>query len=206
MQTQSLMERLKEDTRKAHDSAEGSKLQAELGSGSIALETYRDYLGQLYLIHKALETGIKRNLQLQALNRTLTTDHFQEEVLAKDLKAIGVDCSSIQPLQSTKELIDSIEEHSKSCPPALLGYHYVLLGSKHGGKYLAKRLQDQFQFQDGIGCRYFDPFGQTFMPLWLEFKNSMNENIEDENQQAQIVRAARAMFSGIERICLEIYV
>lgn len=204
MQTLTLMERLKEDTRKAHESAEGNKLQAELGSGAIPLETYKTYLSQLYLVHKALENGIKSTLSASAFSDALTQDHYQEEILHRDLKAMGVDCEIIKPLNGTNQLIEKIDEYAKTCPPALLGYHYVLLGSKHGGKYLAKRLQDQFNFADGVGCKYFDPYGQAFMPLWLEFKKKMNESAGDEAEQKKIIEAASGMFRGIQQICDEI--
>ncbi len=204
MQTLTLMERLKEDTRKAHDSAEGNKLQAELGSGAIPTDTYKAYMSQLYLVHKALENGIKSSIPSTAYRDALTDDHYQEPFLFNDLKALGVDCGSIKPLKGTAKLLEKINEYATSCPPALLGYHYVLLGSKHGGKFLAKRLQDQFKFEDGVGCKYWDPYGQSFMPLWLEFKKKMNEGAGDESEQHQIIEAASDMFTGIQAICDEI--
>lgn len=204
MQTLTLMERLKEDTKAAHNSAEGNKLQAELGSGAIDRETYQAYMSQLYLLHKALENGIKSSIAASAYRDAITNDHYQEPILHNDLKALGVDCESIKPLKGTSKLIENIDEYTESCPPALLGYHYVLLGSKHGGKFLAKRLQDQFKFADGVGCKYFDPYGQAFMPLWLAFKQKMNDNAGDEREQQKIIEAAKGMFTGIQQICDEI--
>ncbi len=198
------MERLKEDTKAAHNSAEGNKLQAELGSGAISPERYQAYMSQLYLVHKALENGIKSTIPASAYRDAITDDHYQEPFLFNDLKALGVDCSSVKPLKGTAKLLENIDEYSKSCPPALLGYHYVLLGSKHGGKLLAKRLQEQFKFADGVGCKYFDPYGQAFMPLWLEFKQKMNDGAGDEREQQKIIEAAKGMFIGIQEICNEI--
>lgn len=199
------MERLKEDTRLAHDSAEGSKLQSELASGTIPLDTYRNYLGQIYLIHRALESGIKRNItQCAIIGNSLSESHYQEGFLSGDLKALGVTTDDIMPTPATRAVLEKIEKHTTACPAALLGYHYVLLGSKHGGKYVAKRLQDRFNFADGIGCKYFDPYGQTFMPLWMEFKQRMNESVCSDHEQEQIIIAAREMFTTIQQMCFDL--
>lgn len=202
---QSLMERLKEDTRQAHDSAEGSKLQSELANGTIPLETYKQYLGQIYLIHRALERGIKSNIaNCPIIRNSLSDSHYQESFLSSDLSALGVKGEEIKPMPSTRAVMEKIEKQSRECPAALLGYHYVLLGSKHGGKYVAKRLQERFNFEDGIGCKYFDPYGQTFMPLWLEFKKQMNESECSDNEQEQIICAAREMFGVIQQMCVDL--
>lgn len=202
--TPSLMELLKEDTRSAHDSAEGSRFQSALTSGNIPLESYKAYLEQIYLIHHALESSMQRNRSHPALNMVVSDVQYQEPIISQDLRALGVERDKIQPIEATKRFLREMEGKADALPAALLGYHYVLLGSKHGGKFVARNLQTKFNFENGIGCKYFDPYGGSFSGHWQEFKCSMNAISCSEAEQSEIVGAARAMFLAIQQICIEL--
>ncbi len=195
----SLMEKLKESTRSMHNSAESSKFQSWLAHGKLSESVYADYLEQLYLVHSLLEGEIKNSGQESAA--ILTDNQLQEPFLRNDLEHFGRhQLGDSIALESTKKLLESIRKLSESCPVALLGMHYVLLGSKHGGKFIAKSCQDSYKLTDGIGAKYFDPYGQNFMPLWKNFKESMNRLELTEIQEEELCQAAGDMFLAIAEI------
>lgn len=196
------MERLKEDTRAAHDSAEGSRFQSALASGNISIGGYAAYLSQIYLVHKTLESCIRAN-KSEALSAVVADVQYQEPILDKDLAVLEIDPETIKPLAATQALLDEIEQNAVAKPLALLGYHYVLLGSKHGGKFVAHNLNKRFGFS-GAGCRYFDPYGSEFSGHWQEFKRQMNGIACSVDEQEDIVQSARAMFAAIAAICNEL--
>ncbi|MFX9692342.1 biliverdin-producing heme oxygenase, partial [Acinetobacter baumannii] len=74
--------------------------------------------------------------------------------------------------------------------PALLGSHYVLLGSKHGGKYIAHSLQSKYHLNEGKGAIYFDPYGTNFQQIWKSFVAGMNElPLGSEDEEAMVLAA-----------------
>lgn len=198
---QPLMDRLKESTKSMHDSAESSQFQSKLANAHLAPEVYADYLEQLYLIHSKLEEEIRSHQgKEKPWAEIVTKQQLQEQFLKDDLDHFGRRADNIKALAATRNLLNKIEQLSQSCPVALLGMHYVLLGSKHGGKFIAKNCQQAYQLSDGQGVIYFDPYGQTFMSIWKTFKEEMNKLALDENQSKQICDAAASMFLAVGQI------
>ncbi len=199
--TATLMETLKKSTAAMHDSAEGSPFQSLLTKAKLPKEVYADYLAQLYLLHGALEQELRRHASTAAV---VSPAEFQEEFLKQDLTSLGRRPEDSKPLSSTSKLLADIEVCSKECPEALLGMHYVLLGSKHGGKFIAKNMQSAYGLQDGLGSVYFDPYGPTFMSIWKQFKEQMNQLDVSPAVTEAISTAAGQMFNRITEIGLEL--
>lgn len=200
LQMSTLMELLKETTAPMHNSAEGSPFQGMLANGKLSRRTYTQYLEQLLLIHAAIEQEVRahQNKGTRSL-QVVEEKQFQENFLRADLKAFGANPDSAQALESTKVLLAEIERFSKETPEALLGLHYVLLGSKHGGKFVARNLKTVYELEDA-GAVYFDPYGQTFMELWKKFKQDMNDlNLEQTTTKA-VCKGAELMFVRITEI------
>lgn len=194
-----IMERLKESTAKMHDAAESSNFQAYLTQGKLPQSVYADYLEQLYLIHRKLEEGIAGS----QFPHIVSKEQYQQDFLEKDLKHFGRDASSVKALSSTQKLLDEIAGCQKNAPVALLGMHYVLLGSKHGGKFVAKNCQDAYKCGED-GTIYFDPYGSNFMPIWKSFKESMNALELSESDSAALCKAASQMFESVGEIGAEL--
>jgi heme oxygenase len=205
MENTGLMERLKDSTRAIHDSAESSQFQGHLTNGALPQNVYADYLAQLYLVHSYLEQEINKHSASGAcFAGVLTSDQLQVPFLKEDLQNFGRSTDEITPLNATKKLLDLMTALSKSQPVALLGMHYVLLGSKHGGKFVARNCQEAYKLPDGRGAKYFDPYGPNFMPIWKSFKESMNNLNLNESDSAQTCDAAAKMFSAIGEIGAEL--
>jgi heme oxygenase len=191
---------LKESTRSVHNEAETSDFQRQLGTGSISLEAYKAYLSQLFLVHNALERGLAASSET---NEIATPWQFQTDYLERDLKTLGVYTGDIQPLTPTSEILFRIEQNARSNPLALLGYHYVLFGSKHGGKYIAVQIRKKFGFE-GEGCLYFDPYGTTFQNHWLEFRAGLDKVNTSESSAQIVLDAAKEMFQYFGKLGIEL--
>jgi heme oxygenase len=199
MDNTGLMEKLKDSTRAMHDSAEGSQFQGRLANGALPRQLYIDYLEQLYLVHSKLEQAIRKTAGDKTKN-IVSDDQLQEPFLRQDLESFGKSVQEIKPLSATSKLLSQIDELAKTCPVALLGMHYVLLGSKHGGKFVAKTCQDSYNLVDGKGALYFDPYGPNFMPIWKTFKESMNDLPLEDGEIDKVCSAAGQMFNSIGEI------
>lgn len=200
MTEQTLMENLKSTTRADHDSAEGHDFQRLLFSGQLPYETFCDYVGQLFVLHKALEDELKVALKDERVKRVLGDWQYQEGFLTKDLTALGRKSADCKPLPATAKIIEAIKETGKKHGIALLGYHYVLLGSKHGARMICPNLKKAYNLDGQGGTLYFDPYEGKFMQLWGEFKESMNANELNEAETAEILNAAKLMFRAMGEI------
>lgn len=198
---QTLMERLKESTMVKHDSAEGSQFQGDLVYGKLSQPLYIKYIGQLFLIHRSLEAQIRKYHEAgQDWTSVVTARQLQEGFLRKDLTYFSVEPQTIVPLVQTKEFLGIMESFAGRCPESLLGFHYVLLGSKHGGKFVAKNVRSSYKLPDDAGALYFDPYGLGFAELWKDFKESMNALSLTDDQITEMCGAAGAMFVGISNV------
>lgn len=187
---------LKESTRSAHNSAEGHKFQKELGSGTLSRDLYTQYLGQLFLTHQALENAMSKQPYMGSV---VSPEQLQTEFLKTDLKALGVEPGSVKPIAITERMLERIEQLSKENPISLLGYHYVLLGSKHGGKFIASINKKTFDLENG-GCIYFDPYGPEFQKHWKHFVDGINAFEIHDAQVEPLMKAAGEMFEFVEQL------
>lgn len=200
-ESRNIMELLKESTAAMHDSAESSQFQALLAQGQLPVDCYADYLEQLFLIHRALEDSLTAHQESNDELRVVFTEpQRQKAFLEEDLDTLGRNTEKIKKLTSTTSIVAEIDRLLSSQPLALLGMHYVLLGSKHGGKFIAKSCQEAYQFKNGAGVRYFDPYGSNFMPIWKGFKDSMNQLHLSTEESAGMCKAAGLMFVTIGQL------
>src|SRR5439155_2574006 len=123
--------------------------------GDIELPMYRAYLEQLYLVHKKLEELLRQHKKGDhVIGNAVNDEQMQENFLAHDLRALGGDPSKVKAVPATERLLRLMSEYSERQPISLLGLHYVLLGSKHGGKYIAHQLQKNYELEAGAGNKY----------------------------------------------------
>lgn len=197
--TDPIMARLKSETGELHGQAEGRPLQKRLARGEIDRGAYADYLGQLLLVHRALEqalaTAAARHPEIAAVFRD---EHRREGNIRSDLAVFGRDAGAIVPLPATTVLVTTIQRTATTAPVGLLGLLYVLEGSTNGSKYIAKALRRSFGGDAGLS--YLDPYGDEQRATWETFKVQMDDVGFKPAQADQIVAAARAMFQGIADI------
>lgn len=193
-------ERLKTSTRPLHDSAESNNFQRLLSSGLLAIPAYSAYLEQLFLVHQRLESEIKTHAEsYPRLQEIVSAEQMQEAFLRDDLQFLDVDPTNVTSLPQTANLLNQISLAAQNNPVALLGFHYVLLGSKHGGKFIAHNVKQKYGF-DGRGAKYFDPYAGTFMQHWRIFIDGVNQSNFTEADINSLLDGAKAMFLAINEI------
>ncbi len=198
--TNNIMDILKEETRPLHNQTEGNDFQKLLFGGSLPKVQFVEYLGQMYLIHKALEDALSELRVKNPIVAAVIADHqYQQRYLQGDLNAAQVQVVDLKPLPATKTLIEHMEHLKNKQPMALLGCEYVLFGSKHGAKMLSKQIAKYGLTAEG-SPNYFDPYGDKFMGYWLEFKAAMNAAHFSTGEQEDAITGAKDMFSGLSKV------
>lgn len=206
MQAATFGQRLKDATWDLHQRAERGALPRDLLRGCLPLDRYIAMLGQLLLVHTALEEQIRRNRPATRTLAALIDDgQFKAELLRQDLRHLGVDPDSVRPAVATRDLLRRIDLLAAERPSDLIGLHYVLEGSTNGNRYLARVARQAYGLDSGAGTRYLDPYGEQQAQRWARFKALLAETEFTAEQEAGIVAAARLMFEGITRVYAELY-
>lgn len=192
-----IMDRLKQETWPLHQRAERSELQQLLVSGRLPRERYGAWLGQMRLVHGALERALESHAAGHgAIRRVYQTWQSKVAPLDADLDFLGV-ARPIEPVSSVRGLAGRIASCAAARPIALLGMQYVLEGSMNGGKFIAKAVARAYQLNDGNGLRYLDPYGEAQRERWAEFKGLMNAENFAPGESDAIVEEACAMFEAM---------
>lgn len=202
-QPRPIMGRLKAATDDLHRFAEGRELQRSLVKGTLPRDLYAAFLGQMHLVHRALERGIARVAAMHPAFGAVVRDHHRRETqLSDDLRFLGADTTA--PLDATAALIERIDRTAAEAPVALLGMLYVLEGSTNGSKFIARSLVRAYGLQPGPGLSYLDPHGDLQRPRWAAFRRDMDAVAFSAAESAAIEDAARACFEAVARISDEL--
>ncbi len=198
--TNNIMDTLREETKQLHNQTEGNDFQKSLFSGLLSQKQFIEYLGQMYLIHKALEDALSELRVNNPIVASVIEDHqYQQTYLQGDLAAAKVRVDDLKALPATKTLIHHMEDLKSKQPMALLGCEYVLFGSKHGAKLMSKQIAKYGLVTEG-SPNYFDPYGDKFMGYWQDFKAKMNAARFSATEQEQAVNGAKDMFRGLSKV------
>lgn len=196
-----VMERLKTSTQPQHDAAEHHPVQRALFKGRLPREGYVEMLGQLFLVHRALEESLRALLGARPALRSIVQDwQFQEPYLRDDLSFFGFASESIAPMPATVALLATIDRATRETPLAILGMHYVVEGSNNGSRYSAMAVRKAYGLPAGKGDRYLDPYGESQRERWAGFKTAMNASSFSEREAEELLLGAGAMFDGIARM------
>lgn len=192
-----LAARLRDETREHHERAEKHAFQQELLSGKLDRSAFVGSLEQWLCVHRVLEERLRRHRDVPQLNRVVKPYQFHESRLVEDLKYFGRAPELVRPLPATESLSVSIHAAAESDPATLLGFHYVLEGSKNGSKHIARILRQVYALQPGPGLLYQDPYGEAQRDRWLAFRADLEAAEFTGRQEDGIVEAAKQTFEGI---------
>ena len=194
------MQLLRDSTRAEHERAEHHAFQQEMFKGELSRDEYAAWLGQMYLVHHALEKALRRVGKDDEGIRTVVRDYqYQTPYLAEDLELFGVDPQSIEPLPATERFIAAVEE-GRDDPLLLLGLHYVLEGSNNGSRFIARHVAQAYQLAPGPGLRYLNPYGDKQREYWMTFKNDMGTLPFSEADNERLVEAAKQMYQTVAEL------
>lgn len=175
-----LLQRLKIETRPAHDRIENAM---DLDRRIATRDGYKDLLIRFYGFHKAWENAAADVAPDKAFFRS----RCKTDLLAQDLAALGVppdeiiqlpQCDSLMPLPS---------------PAAVLGSMYVVEGSTLGGAIIAREVERRLGLDAGTGCAYFKSYGRDIAVMWKQFGQRLLEASSPETDDV-IVESAQKTF------------
>ena len=151
-----LLERLRIETRPAHDRIEKA---VDFQRRTSSPEVYRKLLCRFYGFHRAWEEEAA----------PLAPDHgfFQRRckasLLARDLHALGMTPQEIIHLPRCCPLMPL------PAPAAVLGGMYVIEGSTLGGAIIAREVERRLGLTAETGCAYFRSYGRDTARMWKSF-------------------------------------
>lgn len=199
--TPTVMDRLRDETRDLHDAAEHHAFQRSLAKGEISRGAFAAYLGQMMLVHRALETELREaSTASSAIGGVVREFQFQTPYLMADLAYFDVDCEAIRPLDATARFIEQVTGLAKRDPMRVLGMHYVLEGSNNGSKFIARGVSRGLGLSNGNGLCYLDPYGEDQVGNWQAFKADMLAQPFTEGDVESMLAGAKGMFRAIALI------
>lgn len=198
--TESAMQQLRDSTREEHNRAEHHEFQQALVKGQLARDQYEAWLGQMYLVHDALETALREAADRhESLSNVVHDYQYQVPYLLEDLEFFGIDPAAVEPLPATQRFA-SLVEQGKEDPLLLLGLHYVMEGSNNGGRFIARHVAKAYDLSPGAGLRYLDPYGDQQREYWMAFKNDMGSIEFSETDTQRLVDAAKQMYRTVAEL------
>lgn len=151
-----LLERLKTETRAAHDRIEAA---IDLDRRMASRESYRDLLIRFYGFHRAWESAAAQ----MAPDRSFFRSRCKTQLLARDLAALGLESDDIMRLPQCLPLMPL------TAPAAVLGSMYVVEGSTLGGAIIARDVENRLGLTAETGCAYFRSYGRNVAAMWKSF-------------------------------------
>lgn len=200
-----LADRLRGETRELHGRAEGHRFQQDMLAGRLDRSIFVDSLEQWLCIHQTLESGLRRHCNVPQIRRVVRDYQFHEARLREDLKFFGRDPDRVWPLPAVITFADAVEATAANDPACLLGYHYVLEGSKNGSKHIARILQRVYDLQPGPGLLYQDPYGDAQREYWQAFRTDLAAAEFTMEQEEDIVEAAKLTFEAVIALMEELH-
>jgi heme oxygenase (biliverdin-IX-beta and delta-forming) len=176
-----LLERLKVETREAHDRIEAA---IDLERRIASRDAYRDLLARFYGFHKAWES----EAAAMAPDRDFFQSRCKTQLLARDLETLGLESDDIIRLPQCQPLMPL------PAPEAVLGSMYVVEGSTLGGAIIAREVENRLGLTAETGCAYFRSYGRDVAAMWKSFGARLLEASSPEADDL-IVGAAQETFN-----------
>ncbi|CEO33078.1 biliverdin-producing heme oxygenase [Paraclostridium sordellii] len=150
---------IQQSTKKLHDMAENTGFIKRLVDGNATVESYGEYIYNLYFVYKAIEENLEKHKNDIVLKEFITPEVFRAESLLKDSKfLLGYELDSVEICDSTRVFVDRLEEISQINPKLLVAHAYTrYLADLFGGRTIFKIIKDNYDIHnDGLNYYMFD--------------------------------------------------
>jgi len=196
-----IMDRLRAETRDAHDATEAIPFSKAMLERTLPLEQYVGQLAAYRVVHRALDHALATSAN-PAVRSIWRDDLTKAQLLERDLEHFaGVDLVACgHALQAAEAFASAIKAKAANDPLALLGYLYVLEGSTLGATVLRVHLAAAYGLEGDGGLAYYSPYGHAVMPHWKQFKERMNAVPLDAGEQGRVLAAACDAFRFVGAI------
>jgi heme oxygenase len=174
-----LSDKLKEETKHNHQILE----KALIGNLK-AIRSQQEYANLLKLFYGyfgGLETRINETIDTSLL--TDSRERRKTQAIADDILELG----GTVPANANGDDLPAINNHLEA-----LGALYVIEGSTLGGKIINKMMQQQLGSDKGMS--FFSGYGDNTEQMWDTFKQALNNQVENPEQEAVVIAAANETF------------
>ncbi|MBR9917913.1 biliverdin-producing heme oxygenase [bacterium] len=179
-----IRERIKSETKEAHDAVESVSYSKEIMSGKLNEAQYKELIRVNYSLNKAFEQEWdKLNFEVPS---TLMLDHRSKiELLEKDMELLGVDPMELEHVN-----------FKTSTFPEFMGSLYVFEGSTLGGSVIKKQLEKNVELAHIKDFHFYKGYGDKTGMMWKLFLDELNK-IEEKDQVDEAILAATTAFDQI---------
>jgi len=175
-----LLQRLRDETRPAHDALEENDFNQQLLAGTVSAAATARFLTKLYGFLQPYETCLDHHTFPAEWD---IARRHRAHLILQDLTPPGGPVPAL-PLCPTMPPLETW--------PQLLGAMYVLEGSTLGGQVITRQLA-----KADIPLRtYFTGYSERTGPMWKQFCHLLMEAAEEVDQE-EIVQSARQTFQTL---------
>ena len=190
--------RLREDTQALHLRLHATDFGRALGEGIADRSTYIAYLQAMAIIHAPIERMIAV-APCSELTPTLQAVRPRLDWILKDLLALQ------PPFKEKAEVAGcalrvaaaAVGAGSGSQPTSLLGYIYVLEGSRRGAAHIKKQVACSLALPEGDGLQYLEQSAENSAIEWSKFQILLDAIALTEREIDALLAAARECFEGM---------
>jgi heme oxygenase len=185
-----LLEKLRAETRPAHDSIEQAM---DLENRMSSREACRAVLERFYGFHAAWEDRAGAVFQ--------EPDFFDPRrktgLLVKDLMALGLSREAIAALPHCTPVVPAANRSE------VLGTMYVMEGSTLGGTIISRLMEERFGLTAETGCAYFRSYGSGVGQMWRDFRAKLDAEAHPDRDAAVVASASLAFRRMQDWVCGE---
>lgn len=190
------VQRLRRDTRVAHDSIERVPLLAHLFHADFNLGEYRELLIKLYGFYSAIEPVLFTDLPECA--RNVLKHRRKSGLLLQDLHAFSSDSATPARFHTCKQLPRMDDMATR------MGAMYVLEGATLGGQIIRRVLLKRFGDDILPMLNFYGCYGEKAGAEWRLFQVFMTRYVESQPSAAdRIVESAISTFAALESWLME---
>ncbi|WP_374948609.1 biliverdin-producing heme oxygenase [Mucilaginibacter sp.] len=175
-----LSDKLKEETKSNHQQLE--KVMVGKLRAIRSKEEYADVLKLFYGYFGGLEMEINKVIDASLLPDN--ADRRKTQSLADDLQSLG----AAVPVKASGDDLPVLTSHLQA-----IGALYVIEGSTLGGKIISKMMQQQLALRDNE-LTFFTSYGNNTEQMWDAFKDALNYQATNPEQEAVVIAAANQTF------------
>ena len=186
--------KLKEGTQSLHDQAESGNFQVRMVNGELARVEFGAFLGQMKHIHATLDPAMQSAAARdQRVAQIFEESHLRHDRIEQDLADLSHE-ELAAPLPAAAHYIGYINERIEADPVSIIGALYVKEGATNGNKFIAKKLRETMELEEGNAMGYLDPHGKDQRRCWTAFKEKLNELELTEQEEDRCLEVARETF------------
>ncbi|MBF6469227.1 biliverdin-producing heme oxygenase [Nocardia beijingensis] len=187
-------------TAQQHAEAENSRFMSEMLGGSLGVDSYHRYTGQLWFIYRALEQRwgtlsgdpVAGPFIRSELARTAELERDLAHLLGPDWRA------GLEPLPATAAYAERIDECARDWPAGYIAHHYTrYLGDLSGGQVIrgtAEKLWNLPHRGDGVRFYVFDGVGNP-AAFKREYRGLLDRLPLDDLERRRVLDEGKRAFA-----------